>query len=775
MGKHTIFFDARCLQDPDYKYKSVARHSANLCRRPSREKYVSVACCSRKFPPLSPEHEALFDQVIFRLPRNLTTDASIVSLSPMTHGGEFGTRSRVGAPQVRASLIYDFVPWDHHGYLKSKDAIEDYCSKLESLGNFELFFPVSQYSARRLAEIRKISSASMTVTGIGVDDCFYQAGAQARDAADALLAAHALREGRYIVFVGDGDPRGNVYLAVELAGRYAADTGDATPLVIAGHTPSAMRDVLKARHQESGGQPDGVVFLPHVPDDLLAALYRRSLATLAPSLIEGFPLPVAEAVAAGAIALVSDCDAHLELIQTPETVFRKTSVDDALAKLKTVAHIGAAGRADLLARQGAGIGQYRETAVRERFWSAIDQATAKQRPAAPTPLRGARPRVAFATPWPPQRSGVAAYTFNTVKAILPHADVDVYCTVAPEEAIALPGARLLPMSEFTDQDSYDHTYSVIGNSHFHTPMIEHLLENGGTAIIHDSRLFEYYFSLKGGMSAEFFRFAKRMIGRDVAEEDIHRWLQDVRTLPDLFLGDVIRSATDIVVHHPDFVQEITNRYQRQPVYIPFAVPQMFKDSDIEDQARRMVRRDLGLSPDSLAIAVFGYVDPAKGITESIFALGELRAWNVPAELYFVGNVDPGYKEFLIRDAQSCGVGNAVHFFDDYVSDDLYRKFLAGADCGIQLRRGGFGQGSGAVAECAAAGMPTVASKGIANSVEAPSYIRRVPDVLRPLLIAEQIINLHSQNMPSQRISEERHRYVKKHSFSHYAKRLLEVV
>ncbi len=37
--KHKVIFDARCLQDANYKYRGVGRHSSNICANPFPERY----------------------------------------------------------------------------------------------------------------------------------------------------------------------------------------------------------------------------------------------------------------------------------------------------------------------------------------------------------------------------------------------------------------------------------------------------------------------------------------------------------------------------------------------------------------------------------------------------------------------------------------------------------------------------------------------------------------------------------------------------------------
>lgn len=772
---HRIFFDARCLQDPHYKYRGVGRHSSNIVAgvKALGKGVKLVACCAPEFDPMPDEYVALFDEVRIGFPRSLGRNASLVCLSPMTHDLAFIPALKGGPGIPKAVLIYDFIPWDHPGYFNDGDALDAYLACVKSLRNFNLFFSISHYSADRLLEICQVKPESVHVTGVGINDEFFAAAALAAPELDATVARFGLAPKRFVMFVGGGDPRKNATFVAELMGRYHAATADRITLVIGGYYPHEMKRQLTKKYNDSGGFAGGLSFLPHVSDGELAALYRSALCTIVASLIEGFSLPVVEALAAGCPVLVSDCDAHKELVRTPEAIFGRSDIPDALRKLQAFMQLDEAGVERLLALQAADIGKFRCDSVRLRFSEPMLARVDAVRPVVSPGRSRKRPRICFATPWPPAKSGVATYSYNTLVALAAHADIDVFTTL-DSSSRRVPGINLRSIDDPIDRDDYDKCYFVIGNSFFHKPMIRELLDGGGASIIHDSRMFEYYYFDHSGRGGKEFRsMASRALGRPVQDEDAEGWLIDTRKLPTLFLDEILAASSETIVHHPGFAAEIRQRYAVQPLYIPFATSRVLEDAQLTSEARGRARAELGIAPETVLIISLGFVAPVKGPMECIYALGELHDWNLKAELHFVGEVHETYQASLEEVAERCGVKGSVVFTKDFVSEAKYRQYLLAADFAIQPRKVGFGQGSGAIAECAAVGLVTVASDNVANSVEAPDFVLRVPDGLSPTLIAERILEAYECGMHHSRLSPARTEYLERHSFDRYAQALLQ--
>ena len=64
----------------------------------------------------------------------------------------------------------------------------------------------------------------------------------------------------------------------------------------------------------------GVLLTGHVSDETMLRLYQSTELLCFPSLIEGYGLPVAEAMACGAVAIVSDVEPLRDLV-APEARF----------------------------------------------------------------------------------------------------------------------------------------------------------------------------------------------------------------------------------------------------------------------------------------------------------------------------------------------------------------------------------------------------------------------------------------------------------------------
>lgn len=121
-----------------------------------------------------------------------------------------------------------------------------------------------------------------------------------------LVEARGLEPGRYVLWVGTIEPRKNLAAVAEAFARL-----DRRDLTLALVGPQGWNEDLRARLAPIESR---VRVLGFVPKPVLDALYLHAAAFCYPSLMEGFGMPVLEAMAAGAAVVTSKGTATEEVL-----------------------------------------------------------------------------------------------------------------------------------------------------------------------------------------------------------------------------------------------------------------------------------------------------------------------------------------------------------------------------------------------------------------------------------------------------------------------------
>ena len=162
----------------------------------------------------------------------------------------------------------------------------------------------SQATAEDIRHFYKIPESRIDVVPLGGVVSFHPITVKDLN---VLLAAYTLPE-TFFLFVGTLEPRKNLLRLLEAWAR--ADT--AVPdLVVAGRVGWKV-DPEKLIGRSLDHQR--VHFLDHVPQALLPALYSEAVAFVWPSLMEGFGLPLVEAMACGTPVITSYISAMKEVV-----------------------------------------------------------------------------------------------------------------------------------------------------------------------------------------------------------------------------------------------------------------------------------------------------------------------------------------------------------------------------------------------------------------------------------------------------------------------------
>ena len=763
-----IYTDLRCLQDRRYRVRGIGQHVSALLRTRAKGPLSSW----RTIGLVDPEAEKLPDDCASWVdevscsanPCCGTEPAIFLDGTPMTHDMRFGTRFQSNYGFFSAAVVYDFIPYEWPGYLPTVTSRIEYLAKLARLRKFNFFAPISEYSAWRLTDLLGAAPEHITVTGASVRQSVYDLSQRL-----TFVKSPYDTQDPYFLIVVAVDSRKNAEVAVKAMRHLNLLYGTRIALKVVGHYPEFYKqDLLRlAEHAERGGFLE---FCPDVSDHELVSLLAGALATIVPSHIEGFSLPVVEASVCRCPAIVSTCAAHLELVDREEALFPSYSADVLSNKLEAI-YNNPALREDLVQSQAHLGPKFHESKVGACFWNALHDAIRQKFP--PSSIRRKKkPRIAFLSPYPPDHSGVARFMALAVQASEAIFQADVYSDASrpfTAEGAFRDAGRVSKAPLIGGQ--YDAVVSVLGNSHFHSSIFDVFERYGGPCILHDARLIQIYIHRMG--HDRFLALAARHLGRPVDMQEVHQWLHD-RQPGSLFLEPVIERAAPLMVHTATQRAQIKAMYGADAEVITCCPTVFFSDEELTAERRSSTRDRYGVPAEAFLLSSFGIVGTEKGLNTCILATDLLRSWNIPAELYFVGNAGE-HKAEIERLAWLYGIAGHVHVDLGFVEDQKYRDFLTASDAAVQLRTYGFGQFSAALADCVSAGLPGVATRDLALSCDAPEYIATVPDQFSPLQLAEELATICESRSARHSITETRADYLRTHNFKQYGRRLVEIL
>jgi glycosyltransferase involved in cell wall biosynthesis len=765
----TIHVDLRVLQDPEYRVRGIGQHLSALLRtrnqNASISKWKTIGLIDSGLPQLPAECAAWVDEVSASWNPCCGTDPSVfLDLTPMSHDERFNYRFRSHPSFFSAAVVYDFIPIEWPGYLPTTASRIYYLGKMARLRNFDLFLPISEYTAWGLTKWLGVPRHQMSITGASVRRSIYELSGR-NQAARSIFS----KEPPYFVIVIGPDPRKNPEVVVRAVRHLNLLYGARVTLKVAGHYERAnkQRILELAGHREGDGF---VEFCHSISDEGLVSLYAGAVATIASSHIEGFSLPVVEAAVCGCPVIASTCAAHLELIEQPEALFPS---DDSAALLRCLEGVlkNPELRASLVRSQAYLASQFHEVEVGKRFWNAIESGMDKRR-SINVIGKAKKPHLAFLSPYPPDQSGVARFTAMTMRASEKLFFADLYSD-APRpldfEGSFRDAGRVSVAPLVSGR--YDAVIPVLGNSLFHQQIFEVFEQYGGPCILHDARLTQFYYYRFG--HEKFLEFAKKLLGRSVSAEEVSVWLQDINP-PSLLIEPIIERASPLIVHTRTQQAELKRRYGAEAQVTTSCPNNQFNHDELTQTRKQTARERLGIPLTTFLISSFGHVDRVKGSDTIILAIELLRSWNIPAELYFVGGATL-QKEDVDGLSAMCGIGAYVHAVPNFVDEATYRDFLIASDAAVQLRLYGFGQFSAALADCVGAGLPGVANSDLAKSCDAPAYMMTVPDRFSPLQVAEQLALIWEARADRAAHEEARADYMGTHNFEYYGKRLIEIL
>jgi glycosyltransferase involved in cell wall biosynthesis len=312
-------------------------------------------------------------------------------------------------------------------------------------------------------------------------------------------------------------------------------------------------------------------------------------------------------------------------------------------------------------------------------------------------------RLAYFSPLPPGRSGIADYS----RELLPHlaqlSDVTLFTATPGAVDPALQRQyRVRALSDYgRGRWHYDIAVYQMGNSDHHREMYPVLLRYPGITVLHDYGL--HHFVAHGSAGQGNFAAYVREMGYSLGQEGVD-WAWDIlygRREHPLFEEPLNERVLDhslaVIVHSRHVAAQLRRRRPSLPVAV---IP-----APIEQQSIRSRRADLGWPDDALVFASVGLVTASKQLEMALGCFAALRE-RVPHSYYLIaGDVHPEVDlegtidDLNLREWVKC---------TGYVTDlNEFADWIYTADVIVNLRYPSVGETSATALRALAAGRPLI--------------------------------------------------------------------
>lgn len=595
-----------------------------------------------------------------------------------------------------AVILYDLIPFIYQSvYLNNPVVASWYRSKIEHLKNADMLLSISESSRQEGIEYLdfpedKVINISTAITGefqaLSIPSC---------QASEIRQKYHISKP--FVMYTGGIDFRKNIEGLIRAYAKLSKEIRIQHQLVIVCFVQKEDEERLIALAKEHQLEETEVILTGFIPEDDLVILYNLCKVFVFPSWHEGFGLPALEAMACGSATIGSNSSSIPEVIGRQEALFESNN-DNAITEKLNQVLVDSDFRHQL---EQEGLLQAKKFSWDKTAMKAISALEALRARKNNKPVRDKRPRLAYISPLPPERSGISSYSVELLPALAKYYRIDV---IIKPEAVSEPWIQahcgIYSVEWFQENhQQYDRVLYHFGNSQFHEHMFELLEKVPGVVVLHDfylSGIYEYM-EAHGGQDDAFRKALYYSHGYQALEEHFHN-----PNTPDVIWAypcnlSVIQNSLGMIAHSrnsPRLAKQWYGSKENDWKVIPH-----MRNSEISFD-KEASRKMLGYRVTDFIVCAFGGLGPTK-LNQSLLEawLNSSLADDKSCHLIFAGeNPSTSYENELVNRINNSGCEQNIHI-TGWLDADSFRQYLAVADLGVQLRTLSRGETSGAVLDC----------------------------------------------------------------------------
>lgn len=341
---------------------------------------------------------------------------------------------------------------------------------------------------------------------------------------------------------------------------------------------------------------------------------------------------------------------------------------------------------------------------------------------------GERPRLAYVSPMPPQRTGIADYSAELLPALARYYDIDV---------IVESGDTSLTETDYPLHDAdwlrknaadYSAVLYHLGNSPWHCYMVELLEEVPGIIVLHDFYLSGLIWSMEE--RAGFRGIKLRELYHSHGYGALIEAQQDERQIAVRypFNRSILQKAQGVIVHSAVSSRLAEQWYGSHACADWVQIPLLRELASLDTTTRTHAREALNLAQDAFVVCSFGMLGETKLNDRLLEAwLASDLANDQRCHLVFVGELGSDeYCQRLREKLTEIGEQSRITV-TGWADSTTFEHYLAAADMAVQLRSLSRGETSAAVLDCMNHRLATIvnANGSMADLPEKGVY--RLPD------------------------------------------------
>ena len=552
----------------------------------------------------------------------------------------------------------------------------------------------------------------------------------------------------FIFYSGGADLRKNLKRLIHAYARLPKLLRDANLLVLAGKMPDGEVTELRQTAKSAGIGESRLLLTGYVTDEELAQLYNLCAVFVFPSFHEGFGLPALEAMSCGAAVIGANTTSVPEVIGRHDALF--DPYDEASISQKLAQVLGdAAFRTELAAYGLKQAKKFSWDESAKRAIAAFERLHAKKESLnSPAYALIHRPKLAFVSPLPPERTGIADYSAELLPELAKHYDIEV--VVAQEQVNNAWVNANCPVHDSkwlrANAHRMDRVLYHFGNSPFHQHMLTLVEEAPGTVVMHDfflsgllAYLEEQYIVRHAWVHALYYAHGYSAVRARYHASNA----TDVKIKYPANL-QVLQHAQGVIVHS-DYSRKLAIEWYGKDFARDWRVIPSLRTPD-EKLDRARCREMLGLKADEFIVCSFGFLDPIKLNHRLLEAwLHSRLAKDEHCILVFVGENHGGeYGIRLLETIRTGGMEKRVRI-TGWVDMPAYRNYLTAADIAVQLRTLSRGETSAAVLDCMNHALPTIVNANGSITDLSSDAVWMLPDAFEDGQLVEALETLRQND------------------------------